>query len=96
MAMNLKAGDMDKVARTIHVGGVGGLGDEIKEQDLAEFFAQYGVVYRLDFPLIQPQKVEDPLNVCRNRSAVMVDICFLSWFIVHSAETLTHELREEH
>jgi len=42
--MNLKAGDMDKVARTIHVGGVGGLGDEIKEQDLADFFAQYGEV----------------------------------------------------
>ena len=42
MAMNLKAGDMDKVARTIHVGGVGGLGDEIKEQDLADFFTQYG------------------------------------------------------
>jgi hypothetical protein len=42
MGMNLKVGDMDKVARTIHVGGVGGLGDEIKEADMAEFFNQYG------------------------------------------------------
>lgn len=44
MGMNLKVGDMDKVARTIHVGGVGGLGDEIKEADMAEFFNQYGEV----------------------------------------------------
>mmetsp|Transcript_22183 Transcript_22183/g.42312 ORF Transcript_22183/g.42312 Transcript_22183/m.42312 type:complete len:301 (+) Transcript_22183:1-903(+) len=35
---------MEKVSRTIHVGGVGGLGDEIQEKDLAEFFAQYGEV----------------------------------------------------
>jgi len=40
--MNLRMSDMEKVARTIHVGGVGGLGDEIQEQDMAEFFGQYG------------------------------------------------------
>ena len=42
MAMNMNVNDMDKVSRTIHVGGVGGLGDEVKEADLAEFFTQYG------------------------------------------------------
>lgn len=42
MGMNLRMSDMEKVARTIHVGGVGGLGDEIQEQDMAEFFGQYG------------------------------------------------------
>lgn len=35
---------MDRIARTIHVGGIGGLGDEIKETDLADFFGQHGEV----------------------------------------------------
>jgi hypothetical protein len=50
LPMNLRMSDMETVARTIHVGGVGGLGDEIQEQDMAEFFGQYGA--RLD-PLMR-------------------------------------------
>lgn len=40
--MNIKTTDIDKVQRTIHVGGISGLGDEIKEQDIADFFASCG------------------------------------------------------
>ena len=32
----------ERISRTIHVGGIGGLGEEIKENDLADFFGQHG------------------------------------------------------
>lgn len=36
--------DLERISRTIHVGGVVGLGDEIREHDLADFFSQHGAV----------------------------------------------------
>ena len=34
--------DFERVARTVHVGGIGGLGETISEQDVADFFGQQG------------------------------------------------------
>ena len=34
--------DFERVARTVHVGGIGGLGETITETDVADFFGQQG------------------------------------------------------
>jgi hypothetical protein len=34
--------DFERVSRTVHVGGIGGLGETISEQDVADFFGQQG------------------------------------------------------
>ena len=34
--------DFERVARTVHVGGIGGLGETITENDVADFFGQQG------------------------------------------------------
>ncbi len=34
--------DFERVSRTVHVGGIGGLGETITENDVADFFGQQG------------------------------------------------------
>ena len=38
----MRPDEMERISRTIHVGGIGGLGEEIKENDVADFFGQHG------------------------------------------------------
>jgi hypothetical protein len=38
--------DFERVARTVHVGGIGGLGETISENDVADFFGQQGARLR--------------------------------------------------
>ena len=42
--LGFRPGDMERISKTVHVGGIQGLGEEIKEQDLADFFSQQGAV----------------------------------------------------
>ena len=52
--------DYERVARTVHVGGIGGLGETISEQDVADFFGQQGACgcrSRHDVPSQVPLRV---------------------------------------
>ena len=47
--------DFERVSRTVHVGGIGGLGETISEQDVADFFGQQGACGGSSRPAVPPR-----------------------------------------
>ena len=38
----MRPDEMERISKTLHVGGISGIGEEIKENDIADFFGQHG------------------------------------------------------